>query len=595
MQIKPIETVIDAEKVLNLVGKDFNFDHAKGIAELLKNSVDAYNIDGVPDEKQVILISLRTTQNDFIKQIEVIDFCGMTKQKIDKGFVHWFSNVAASLTKQGKQTNEKTLGGHGNGGKFYMRQMFGEAYLITYLNRKLNIFGFDEFKRYGYNEKFKDLSINPEEAIRIADLESKEIPEEIMRNVLSGKSGFTIIRGVNPAKTKDTSYRLKLAEKIINNPQAQRLIKHKKIYFQSLPNKKWTHLTVPSIRPKQGFESPQKYVCPALIELDGRKIEMINDEYSESITLTLYTSESPLTGSKYKYLNRIDFLGKIGVVASYHLSEIGPFSSGFTEFIYGECSCPIMEDPNEDYVRNDRAEFVRGDKSESLLKWVQECITNLTAKLEEQQRNQRRSRDLQNTSNFNKILNTWNHQFISAMLKDQLFGNGNETGIGGNDEQAPIIGKMPGQKSGKKATKRKGSSGETDVRKAPKHPVVLVSSHDSDPLSEDGRTYDCDPRQPAVHQRPIDVAYGIYWINTSKPLAELILKKDGAESSRWRHYLFQRHTDIIIKEAIFHMGKSELNLTSDAVNQKIDEIIAAVHDKATEDLVKFLFDEKYEV
>lgn len=595
MQIKPIETVIDAEKVLNLVGKDFNFDHAKGIAELLKNSVDAYNIDGVPDEKQVILISLRTTQNDFIKQIEVIDFCGMTKQKIDKGFVHWFSNVAASLTKQGKQTNERTLGGHGNGGKFYMRQMFGEAYLITYLNKKLNIFGFDEFKRYGYNEKFKDLSINPEEAIRIADLESKEIPEEIMRNVLSGKSGFTIIRGVNPAKTKDTSYRLKLAEKIINNPQAQRLIKHKKIYFQSLPNKKWTHLTVPSIRPKQGFESPQKYVCPALIELDETKIKMINDEYSESITLTLYTSESPLTGSKYKYLNRIDFLGKIGVVASYHLSEIGPFSSGFTEFIYGECSCPIMEDPNEDYVRNDRAEFVRGDKSEALLKWVQECITNLTAKLEEQQRNQRRSRDLQNTSNFNKILNTWNHQFISAMLKDQLFGNGNETGIGGNDEQAPIIGKMPGQKSGKKAIKRKGSSGETDIRKAPKHPVVLVSSHDSDPLSEDGRTYDCDPRQPAVHQRPIDVPYGIYWINTSKPLAELILKKDGAESSRWRHYLFQRHTDIIIKEAIFHMGKSELNLTSDAVNQKIDEIIAAVHDKATEDLVKFLFDEKYEV
>lgn len=134
MKIRPIETIIDADRVLDLLGKDFNFDHAKGIAELLKNSVDAYNIEDVPDEQQTILISVQTGKRDYVKEIEVIDFCGMTKEKIDKGFVYWFSNVAASLDKEGIQSNMKTLGGHGNGGKFYMRQMFKESYLITYLN-----------------------------------------------------------------------------------------------------------------------------------------------------------------------------------------------------------------------------------------------------------------------------------------------------------------------------------------------------------------------------------------------------------------------------------------------------------------------------
>lgn len=440
-----------------------------------------------------------------------------------------------------------------------------------------------------------DTFLDDREAIRIAELDSKNVPDEILKNILSCKTGFTIVRGINPMKTKDTNYRLKHAEKIINNPQAQRLIKHKKIYFQSFPDKRWNLLTVPSIRPEQGFENPTEYVCPDQIDLYGMKVTMIKDKYTESIKLILYTSEEPLTGAKFKNLNRIDFLGKIGVIASYHISEIGLFSSGFIEFIYGECSSPIMEDPDEDYVKNDRVEFVRAERSEALLKWVQQCVNDLARKLEEQQRKQRRGRDLQNTSNFNKILNTWNHQFIKAMLKDQLFGDGSEMGIGGKAEKAPIIGKQAGQESGKKGTKQKGTRGDTDTRKAPKHPTVLVSSHDKDPLSDNERVYDCDPRQPAVHQHPIDVPHGIYWINTSKPLAELILNRDGADSSRWRYYLFQRHIDIIIKEAVFQMGKSELSLTSDGVNQKIDEIIAKVHDKAAEDLVSFLFDEGYKV
>lgn len=531
MIISPIDTKIDADRLLDLLGKDFRFDHAKGIAELIKNSVDAYNIEGLPDTEQIIIISTKTSSNDYIREIEIIDFCGMSKEKIDHGFIYWFNNVAASLTKYGLKSNIKTLGGHGNGGKFYMRQMFKESYLITYLNKKMNIFGFDENKRYGYDKKYCDYSISPSDAIEFAGLKDRGIPDHIIRNIIDDKNGFTIIRGVHPVKSKNTNYRVKLAEKIINNPQSQRLIKRKKIYFQSLPDLKLIKLNVPFIKSKNGFEKPLHYTCPDIIDVFGAKVKMRNKNYPDSVKLTLFTSDNPLSGINSRELNRIDFLSDLGVIASYSLSEIGSFSSGFTEFIYGECTCPIMEDEDEDYVKNDRVDFVKGDRSEALLKWVQECIIDLTDKMEERQKRQRKERDLQETANFNKILNTWNQQFLRAMLKEQLFGNEDKQGFGGNESDFPFIGNNKGIESKKRARKKIGKSGGTETRKVPSHPIVLISSKDPDPFSQDGSSYNCDPRQPAVHQRPIDVKNRIYWINTSKDFADLILKKYSANSS----------------------------------------------------------------
>ena len=50
--------------------------------------------------------------------------------------------LLSTILKKGKG-NIKTLGGHGNGGKFYMRGMFEESFLITFRNGKINGFRFD--------------------------------------------------------------------------------------------------------------------------------------------------------------------------------------------------------------------------------------------------------------------------------------------------------------------------------------------------------------------------------------------------------------------------------------------------------------------
>lgn len=596
MKIVAEKPTIDINAALDLIGKDFRFNHAKGIAEWIKNSVDAYNLSDVPDSDQNIIISFVVSSNDYVQEIDVLDFVGMSKEKIDQGFKVWFSPEAAQITNESILSQKKTYGGHGNGGKFYMRQMFQESLATTYFYGRLSVFGFNKNKQYGYDEKYKDYIIEPEEAIRITGLDKRGLAKPWLDNILSKSNGFSLIQGIRPKKSPGTNYRIQLAEKIIQNPQARRLIMRKEVFIQTLPELRLTKLTVPRISPKAGFEEPIEYVCPPKIDLFGKQIKMTNKNYPDPPKLTLYTSEDPLKGASRFGINSIDFLGEIGIVASYQIHELGRFSSGFTDFVYGECICPIMEDEDEDCVRNDREKFINSDRTDALLSWVQDCIDELTSALELKHRKDKKQRDLKDTSSFNQILNTWKNRFVKALLKEQLFGDDiGRTGIGGDEDIGSIIGRSPGKKTGKRAEKKGGSKGGQETKKTPAQPNVLISSHDIDPLSEEEKPYDCDPRQPAVHQRPIDVSHGIYWINTSKPLASKILTLEGSDSPRWRSYLFQRYVDIIVKEAIFELGKRELDLTADDVNRKIDEIISRVSDQATEDLEGFLFDIDYKL
>ena len=76
MAIKVQPPVID-EAVLDLIGNEFKFDHAKGLAEWLKNSSDAYLRQGIPDDKQLVIVRLIENASGQLSRIECIDFVGM--------------------------------------------------------------------------------------------------------------------------------------------------------------------------------------------------------------------------------------------------------------------------------------------------------------------------------------------------------------------------------------------------------------------------------------------------------------------------------------------------------------------------------------
>ncbi len=166
MAIKVQPFVID-EAVLDLIGNEFRFDHAKGLAEWLKNSSDAYLREKVPDSEQLIVVRFRESGKN-LTQIECIDFVGMRKEQIDDAFKRFFDPQAAK--KGAKQANLKTLGGHGNGGKFYMRQMFKTSRAITYRDGLMNIFGFNTHRQYGFEDGFENRKMTLDEALAKAGI-----------------------------------------------------------------------------------------------------------------------------------------------------------------------------------------------------------------------------------------------------------------------------------------------------------------------------------------------------------------------------------------------------------------------------------------
>jgi hypothetical protein len=591
MAIKVQKFEID-DAVLDLIGNEFKFDHAKGLAEWLKNSCDAYLREKTPDDQQFIYVRLTEDGPGRLTRIECIDFVGMAKKQIDEAFKRFFDPQAAK--KGAKEAQIKTLGGHGNGGKFYMRQMFKTSKAITYRDGKLNVFGFNAKGEYGFEDGFEDRKMSLRAAMEEAGIDKIELPPDVKKALAEGETGFTVVVGEQPEKVKGTANRNGLVERLILHPQARRLIDRKPISLildkESTPSR----LTVPKLSPKEGFENSILVEIPEELTWDGKAVQFKAAKFSWSGRLVLKTSAEPLRGN-LSTLNTIDFIGEVGVIGSYRIHELGPTRfSGQVEFIYGECECPILEDPDYDSVRNDRQKLLENDRSLALLDWVRAQVESLAEKMETKNVQEKKKQDLKNTSQLNEILNKWKNRFMSQVWAEVFAGKGpaGTTGSGAGTGGGENGGGGGGGGGG--AGAHGGQEGGSEKKRKPRFPQVLVSGQDHDPLDPLAtEPFYCDPRQPTVYQRPKDVEAGIYWINTARPLAEKILNEYTADSTRWREYLFQRYVDIILKEAIYQLAQVKTSITADDVIFCMDDITKRVHDQASQDLNSFLFEEVF--
>lgn len=172
----------------------------------------------------------------------------------------------------------------------------------------------------------------------------------------------------------------------------------------------------------------------------------------------------------------------------------------------------------------------------------------------------------------------------------EMFAGQGPAGSSGGDKGGGGGGKGDGKDTGGESKGNEGQEGGSEKTLKPRFPQVLVSGQDHDPLDPLATIpFTCDPRHPAVYQRTKDFAAGIYWINTSRPLAEKIIDEYTADSPRWREYLFQRYVEIIAREAIYQLGKTSATLSPDDVIRQLDDVTTRVHDQAAKDLTSFLF------
>ncbi len=583
------------DNTLDILGGAFNFSHEKGLAEWLKNSVDAYRRAGESDKDQYIIFSFTDGTSDNPPIIECTDFVGMDLVDIEKAFKWWGDPDAA---KRGKKI--RVYGGHGNGGKFYMRQMFQQSYFITYKAGKLNIFGFNENRKYGFANGIKDKKVSIDEALKIAGINKLLIPNSILRKLEHGETGFTVVRGVRPKKIVGNKLPVfRICEKLKYHPQARSPLKYCNVSVIYNGKILTDSLRMEDIEPMQGFEGPYLFNIPELIDSstgeNGKKINMSNDKY-EAGSLVLKTSAQPFgRGGKKPELNCIDIVGEIGVIASYNMQQIG-FLKYYpqAQYIYGECKCPILEDVDYDCVQNDREKLVTNERTDSLLKWISGKIDEIAEKIAERDAKQEEEKNIRATDEFNQILNKWKNQFMSKLFAEVLGGpgKGSSTGGEGEDGSGGGTGCKSEEKGGLGSGQSKGGGDGEEKKKGLRTPMVLLSGQEDPEFPGFPVTF--SDRHFAVEQRQQDVKRGLYWINLEKPMAKKLIDKYGVDSPRWRNYLFQRYVDIFIKETIYRLAKKEGGtLTAEQVDYEIMRVASLVYDKATIDLEDFLLGEKY--
>lgn len=590
------KNVID-DHLLDIIGNEFKFSHEKGLSEWLKNSADAYLRAGREDEESFIIF--RFNDRDEVL-FECIDFVGMTSEDINKALKRWGDPEAA---KRG--TGKKVFGGHGNGGKFYMRQMFRQSHFITYRDGKLNVFGFNENRRYGFAEGFKDKKVRPDDAMKFAEIYEMDFPPSIRKGILNGNIGFTVSRGISPHNITRRKFNLgKLCEKFKHYPQARLIHKHKPVSVIYNDKIFIPHLLPEEIPSMSDFEKPVEIPVPLTLvwKDDGDKetVSLASEKFPQG-KLTLYTSNEPLSrNSRLGDLNRIDIIGEIGVIASYKIQELGYVSRlSSAEFIYGECKCLILEDPDDDCVKNDRSTLVENIKTKALRKWIGEQIDKLAEKIEEKEKKEIRAKNIETLSEINKVLNDWKNKFMSKVMREILGGSGEGAGAGygtGGSSGGSGIKETKGGGGDKGSGEGEKQGGGSSVSK-PKQmfPKVLLSGIDKDPFNPEELSITLSDRQPPIYQRVEDYHAGIYWINTSRKYAQYIIDKYGVKHMKWRDYHFQRMIDVICKEAIHKLEKQDPeNFNADRVDAYIiDNLVSKAQDSAMESLDVYLFEEEY--
>src|SRR5687767_10088081 len=122
--LERIQTDISPD-IIDTFGRQFRFRHGKGIAEWLKNSLDNYlrlrhgGQETLPGSWPVFLNLIDGERKRPGPNLVLIDFGGTTFENVRSFFLLWGAHAAATLG--GAATGAAVTGGHGNGGKFYMR------------------------------------------------------------------------------------------------------------------------------------------------------------------------------------------------------------------------------------------------------------------------------------------------------------------------------------------------------------------------------------------------------------------------------------------------------------------------------------------
>jgi hypothetical protein len=590
--VELVETVISSD-ILDTIGKSFKFRHGSGTVEWLKNSLDQYlRLRKLRRERLrgnwpvlVNLIDAPTARSG--PNLAVIDFGGSSLNDIKDFFLVWGLRSAAT---HGRAVEASVTGGHGNGGKFYMREMWKDgARFLTFFDGRASALVLQRRTdgKSGYWE-FRDKSCSWRQAIALAMPQSEglggsEWAENYLQAKLpavvadldAGHRGLSVIVGRRAIQVLSSNDVVRggrwdsqrLVDAIRDAPQARRPVRELAITIFRNGTPAVDRLAPEAIAPDPNWTTKTLDVPVDLLRDAGFKSA---DQTIGRLTLT--KAAVPLTGRLRERNSILVLDGADNPIASYALRALPiPGHSPLLEFFNGDLA--LTFDGLDRLVQNDREQLVNTSTTHALLDWVANRLWDECRQIEESRRAAAKRSDLEIAAILNDQLNEHAKRFLEE-LQTQIFVDIVTTEEGGGPGK--VAG--PGDGKGGRGTGGQGSGGtqeipgSTEARRRPRFPQVLLSGHDGDPSKDFKETKYLTDRHPPLDQDDVDRKYNVWWINTEHPFARATMEHGGPKGVPFKSYQLHMFRDVVQREALRYRQRREAELSLDRVENELADV-----------------------
>lgn len=412
------DTKVHEEGAIRLLCRAFQ-SHEAGIPEWLKNSADAYSREDAPESKRAIVVIFDFGRRNQSPSISCLDLSGMTSPAIEENFRIWADPEAAL---RGSKTTA-IQGGHGNGGKCYMTQMFENFSLIhTVKKNKGCCYGVESGSiKFGYipdRDRGRDFSVSNLEAEIEKILTPVRCPTHLLpaavKSAISVADGFSFITGVGPKGYANKIPFLHLVTILQEHPQMMRTLELCKVFV--VVNGKLFNdgqpLELPNIKPIEGSDQPKVIPIPQLLK-DPVSQEEVSTNHSGSLAdgeLMLRTSDVSM---RYKRKGRHNVVykaqsGYIGYTPVLELDVQSPYRNN----IYGECYLEALEQ----FKQNERGPLSNSPLTRAVKKFISEQVELYAKEFEARERRRTDQEERNAISKLNEVLDRWKNRFLNELM-----------------------------------------------------------------------------------------------------------------------------------------------------------------------------------
>lgn len=401
--------------------------HEAGLPEWLKNSADAYAREDVPQHERIILVILANAARGKSASISVVDFVGMTSTDIEGDFRNWADPDAANRAKSRRDVQ----GGHGNGGKCYMTQMFEEfSSIMTVREGKGNRYGVAGGSiRFGYipdrasGRDFGVPDIGSELLHELRDVKCSisSLPPEAS-DALRGARGFSLVTGVGPKGLGRQINPRRFIQDLENHPQMIRTLEMCSLYVihDGVVEKEGKPLSLPSITPMEGAEAGKSVPIPALLKdpATGEKVSTTKDGALPEGQLVLLTSNLSMRYAGRRGRHNVNYRTSSGYIGYIPVSELD-VQSAFRDKIYGECLLESLEP----FKLNERARLASAPLVRAVDEFIAREVETYSRSFEARERRKYDQQEKDAISKMNEALDQWKNRFLKEYMRG-LWGPG---------------------------------------------------------------------------------------------------------------------------------------------------------------------------